>query len=150
MGIKGLIAGFVFERPAKTLTLAQLAANLGTTGQRIEQGMASADDTPANREKARHVIGIERWGQSRLQIALGEQLVMDEYDGYRPSPDLDLRSLQAEFHAARQDTIALAQKIEEAGAGDRLVLHNDFGDLSVRGWLQYLGGHASLESKRIK
>jgi hypothetical protein len=97
-----------------------------------------------------HVVGIERWGQRRLQVALGEPLLMDEYDNYRPARDLDWQGLQAEFQATRRETIALAQRLEQAGAEATRVNHNSFGDLSVRGWLYYLGRHADLESRRIK
>jgi hypothetical protein len=148
--LKSLIAGLLIERPARKRTLAQLAARLAATGQQMEQRMAKAGDTPHNREKARHVIGIERWGQRRLQVALGEQLIIDQYHGYRPAPDLDWQELRSEFHATRRETIALAHRIEEAGADNVHVPHNDFGDLSVRGWLRYLDVHASIEGKQIK
>ena len=150
MGIKNLIAGLIIERPAKKLTLAQLATNLEATGRQLEQRMASAGDTQSNRAHTHHVIGIERWGQRRLQVALGEPPIVDECDEYQLAPDLNWQELQAEFHAVRQDTIALARRVEEAGAGATLVPHNEFGDLSMHGWLRYLDNHASLESKRIK
>ena len=148
--LKSWIAALLIERPAKKLTLAQLAASLAATGQQMEQRMAEGGDTPSNREKAHHIIGIERWGQRRLQVALGEELIMDRYHEYRPASVLDWQELRAVFHATRQDTIALAQRIEKAGADAVLVPHNDFGDLSVRGWLRYLDYHASLEGRRIK
>ena len=64
--LKSLIVGLLIERPANKLTLVQLTANLEAAGQQLEQRMAEAGDTPPNREKASHVIGIERWGQRRL------------------------------------------------------------------------------------
>jgi hypothetical protein len=148
--LKSWIAGFLIERPAKKLTLAQLAASLEASGLQMEQRMVESGDTPSNRERAYHIIGIERWGQRRLQVALGGELIMDRYHEYRPAPDLDWQELRATFRATRQDTIALVERIEKAGVDAVLVPHNDFGDLSVRGWLRYLDYHASLEGKRIK
>ena len=148
--LKSWIVGLLIERPASKLTLAQLAASLETTGQQIEQRIAEAGDSPSNRKKAYHVIGIERWGQRRLRVALGEELIMDRYHGYRPAPELEWQELGAAFHAARQDTIALVEQIETAGADAVLVPHNNLGDLSVRGWLRYLDKHAGLEGKGIK
>ena len=148
--LKGWIAGLLIERPAKKWTLTQLATRLEAAGQQMEQRMAEAGDAQPNREKACHIIGIERWGQRRLQVALGEPLIVDKYHAYRPGPDLDWQELRAEFHATRQDTIALVHRIDKAGADTVLVPHNDFGNLSVRGWLRYLDKHASIEGKRIK
>ncbi len=145
--LKSWLVGFVVERPVKKLTLAELATRLETSGQQTEQRIVVARDTPANRERVRHIVGIERWDQRRLRVALGEPPLTDEYDDYRPAPDFDR---QVEFRAARRETVALVHQIEEAGADVIQIRHNQIGDLSVRGWLRYLTLHADLESKRLR
>lgn len=154
MGIRDRLmaqaAVVLIERPAGRLSLADLADSLEENGRQIEERLAQAQDNPANRDALCHIVGIERWGQSRLRVALGEPLTMDEYDGYRPASDLDWEALQAEFPAARQDTLALVAQLDEAGAAEQRVPHNDFGQLSARGWLFYLNMHAKLEGRRVK
>jgi hypothetical protein len=148
--IKGWIFNLFIERPAKKLTLVEMAGKLDASGERLGQRLAQVSDSQKNRKKLRHAIGIERWGQRRLQVALGEPLLTDEYDGYRPAPDLDWQGLQTKFQATRQETVALARQLEQAGAEDVRVYHNGMGKLSTRGWLQYLNGHADMECKRLK
>jgi hypothetical protein len=156
MGLKqiltGWIVGLVVERPAHGLALAEMAARMQAEGQRIEAHCAAAADSAFNRKLVRHMVGIERWGQRRLRVALGEPPVTDEYDAYRPSPDLSWRAVQAEFRATRQHTVELARQIEQAGADARAarVPHNAFGPLSVRGWLRYLSLHARGESIKLR
>lgn len=50
----------------------------------VEARIATAAESKENQTLARHIISIERWSQGRLRTLLGEELVMDEYDGYRP------------------------------------------------------------------
>jgi hypothetical protein len=99
----------------------------------------------------RHITGIERWGQRRLQILLGEPPIADEYDGYRPGTDLTLDEQRALFRETRTATLALIDQLQAAGVGDDATApHNDFGPLTVRGWLRYLDMHANLESKKLR
>lgn len=143
-------AGRAFiERTAGKCSLSELAARLEESGRQIEQRFAAAGDTPASREKLHHTVGIERWGQSRLRVALGEELHLDEYDGYRPAPDQGWAELLALFQRTRQETVGLAHQLEQAGAERALVSHNDWGDLSARGWLFYLNLHADLETRTL-
>jgi hypothetical protein len=146
----GRVFNFFIERQAKKTKLAELAGRLEAGGERLEQRLAQASDSQKNRKKLSHVIGIERWGQRRLQAALGEPLLRDEYDGYRPAPELDWQGLQVEFQTTRQETVALARQLEQAGAEDTRVRHNEMEELSTRGWLHYLNGHADMECKRLK
>ena len=153
MGIKqavmGMAAQFMMERPGKSKSYAQWADELERTGSAVEARVAAAKD-PAAASKLRHITGIERWGQSRLRVLLGEPLTRDEYDGYQPTADLPLAEQITAFHAARQETIALARTLEQRNIPDSAkVEHNDFGPMTARGWLSYLSTHASIESKRI-
>jgi hypothetical protein len=99
----------------------------------------------------RHLTGIERWGQRRLQILLGAAPIQDDYDGYQPNADLDLAGQLAAFAQTRAATLKLVDQLKEAGVSDtQKADHNDYGQLSARGWLRYLDLHASLESKQIR
>lgn len=147
----GLVAGVLFERPAGKLTLDALAARLAAGGGTVEARAAAAADTPANRRQLAHIIGIERWGQRRLRTLLGEPLVRDESDVYQPGEDLALDDLRAAFRATREGTVALASELIRAGVPrERTVPHNDFGPLSLGGWLLYLTQHATRESTRLR
>lgn len=140
-----------FERVANRTPLADYPARLKTAGQKIEARISAADDSPKNRTQLAHIIGIERWGQSRLRTALGAGLTIDEYDGYRPNTDQSWAELKEVFATTRQETISMAQALVDAGVSTSITVpHNQFGDMAVRSWLQYLMGHAQFESKRIK
>lgn len=108
MGVRqrlfGLAGTLFFERPAAKLTLDGLAARLGAGGEEVARRAAAAGDSPANRDRLAHIVGIERWGQRRLRTLLGEPLVQDEHDGYRPGADLAWDDLRAAFRrGARAD-----------------------------------------------
>ena len=96
-----------------------------------------------------HLIGIERWGQQRLRVALGEPLALDEYDPYRPEGE-DWAGLQQCFQRTRQETISLSKSLRMArlDVGTR-ICHNQFGEISLLGWIFYLNFHAKLESLKI-
>ncbi|MCJ7624103.1 MAG: hypothetical protein MUO76_11415 [Anaerolineaceae bacterium] len=99
-----------------------------------------------DKRTALHIIGIERWGQRRLRVALGEPFELDEYDEYQPSEDLGWEELIDTFHNARRETAALAKAMGERGDAHIYIRHNQFGDLSVRSWFRYLDMHANIES----
>ena len=153
MGIKdtlfGLAANIIIERPAKKQTYDELAERLIEAGKQIEQKVTSTQDSPANREQMRHIIGIERWGQRRLRTTLGEPAVTDEYHSYAPSSNLTVAGLRKEWTATRAETVTLARSLGEINA-TQMVPHNDFGPLTPRGWLVYLMQHATRESGRLK
>lgn len=144
------VVNLMVERPGRKVPLAAWAQKLAESGEAISTRVATVQ-TPQAATTLRHITGIERWGQRRLQVALGEPLLQDEYDGYQPPAAADLATLRAEFSATRQATVALAQKLAAAGVGDQVkIRHNQFGPISVRGWLSYLNTHATFESKRIR
>ncbi|MGB0384395.1 MAG: DinB family protein [Ardenticatenaceae bacterium] len=155
MGLKGSIFGVVrnllFERPAKKRTLGELAANLENDGKKIEQRMAEKGDSERNRSQAIHIIGIERWAQRRLKVALGEPFVLDEHDGYCPPANSSWSQLRADFQSTREASVDLARQLQEANVTlATTVRHNDFGETSTHGWLYYMNFHANQESKRIR
>jgi hypothetical protein len=108
-----------------------------------------AADTARDRDLAGHVIGIERWSQRRLRPALGEPVVHDEYDGYRPDPALGMTALAEAFAQTRDETLDLARRAADLPPSVRAA-HNDPGQLSVGGWLFCIDSHAQRESGRIR
>ena len=139
------------ERPVRNAPLPVLSDHLRTSGDKIAARLATACDTAENRRLLSHVTGIERWGQRRLRVALGELFIQDEYDGYRPHREESWENLIAEFKVTRQETLRLVDEIDKAAAGESLTIdHNQFGSLSVRGWLHYLDMHASGEIQKMR
>ena len=134
------------ERRARQRTLDEAVRDLERSGERIDAHLAGKPDTPAHREAIAHCVGIERWGQSRLRVGLGEPLQMDGHHGYRPDPGLGVDALRAAMAQTRAMTVALARELAAAGVDPATtVRHNDLGDLTLAGWLAYLEQHASRE-----
>ena len=141
----------MLERPASSRSLGELTATLQTSGEGLARRFAGAEDSDKNRRKLRHIISIERWGQRRLRVGLGEPFVTDESRAYKPAPDTDWSALQGEFSQTRGETLELADKLSQEGVDPTLTVpHNQFGPLTLRGWLRYLETHASFEGKRIR
>lgn len=149
--IERFFSEYLTERPARKATWEQQIADLEAGGTALQTRLAAAPDLPRNREVLRHIVGIERWGQSRLRSALGAPLIMDEYDGHRPDAAQDWEALKAGFAATRAGTLALARELQAAGIDRaRSIPHNQMGSITVGGWLQYLKFHARLEGMRIR
>lgn len=146
-----LVGKFLLERPGHKRTLAELTEELETSGRTAMERLATAADNPKNRQNLRHVIGIERWGQRRLKVALGEPFVMDKSDAYFPAADIGWDELRETFRTTREETVALARELQQAGVDpDLKVRHNQWGALSVQGWLYYLNFHANGDLKKMK
>lgn len=150
MSLRESITNRFLERPFRNLSAAQMAQRLELDGRTLERTFAAANDNEHNRKLLSHITGIERWGQSRLRVALGEPLVMDEYDGYRPPREASWAELQDAFYSTRQQSVALAGQLDQAVANGVRVPHNQFGPLTVRSWLRYLDIHASMEAKKLR
>lgn len=141
----------VVRRPARRLTLAELTARMEKSGATLAARCAKASGTDAQRARLRHIIGIERWGQRRIETILGQAPIADEYDGYQPDAALDWSALRDALATTRQETIALARRVLQAGIGDDVrARHNDLGELNTREWLYYLNSHANRESLTIR
>ncbi|MFZ2357822.1 MAG: hypothetical protein WA040_00620 [Anaerolineae bacterium] len=112
MSLRESITNRFLERPFRNLSAAQIAQRLELDGRTLERTFAAAKDNEHNRKLLNHIIGIERWGQSRLRVALGEPLAMDEYDGYRPPRKASWSELQNAFRSARQQSVALADQLD--------------------------------------
>lgn len=144
------VADFALGRSTRNQSLDQIADSMAAAGQTLELIFGAATDSDVNRRLISHIVGIERWGQQRLRAALGEPLVIDDYDGYRPSRAATLPELQADFAATRRDTVALTRDLNAAGAAAVKLPHNQIGNLSVRSWLGYLNIHSNWEAKKLK
>lgn len=141
----------IAERQVRGQSLTELGQAFERSAGEVTAKLEAAPDTPNNREVAHHIIGIERWGQSRLRVALGEPFVLDRYRAHRMPDDTSMEELRAGFAATRQDTIALVKELVAADVDPSMkVRHNGLGELSLRAWLGYLDGHATREVKGIK
>jgi hypothetical protein len=149
MGLIGNVIHFFITRQARNSTVEGIKLNLQKGGEAITMKINQAADTPDNRNSARHIIGIERWGLHRLQSVFNNcPPDMDEYDDFCPSAELALPLLANEFQAARSETLDMVEKLSPYR--DKIVPHNDLGEISVKAWLIYLSGHSKRELQKIK
>ncbi len=154
MGLKdSLLKGFgklYFERPGRKRSFDELAQELDRSSTQIVERLAGVSPRPVDHTRLRHIIGIERWGQRRLRVFLGEPFVMDGHHPYKPAETLDWPVLLDVFKETRAQTLAMIDALSEPNPeGVALVAHNEFGGFSTKGWLHYLHGHAEGEAKRI-
>lgn len=144
-----ILAGLLIERPARRRGIDGLLTSLENTGRALEKRASAATGRPRNMQALTHIIGIERWGQRRLRVALGEPTVADLYDSYRPDCKHWDELLDA-FRKSRQETISLGKLLRMVGVDPTATVeHNQFGPLTLLGWLYYLDLHAKIESLRI-
>jgi hypothetical protein len=139
-----------FENPARRTEIPQFVVRLGRDGDHIMARFIAAADSAKNRDQLCRLMGIERWAQSRLQVVLGDPLVMDTPDSYRPDENLDQMALAEMFRETRHATIILARMIYQFNAEKTLVPHNLLGPLTASGWLRYIHFQTHLESWKIK
>ena len=143
--------GSVLETPSRRRSYAELRRDLDRAGVRLGGRLARALDTENNREVARHVIGIERWGQSRLRVLSGERAFVDDsYQPYRPADNLSLSELAELFSLTRAQTSELARAFGHMPPVHDTARHNSIGPISAPAWLRYLTMHAEFESRKLK
>jgi hypothetical protein len=147
--LTSVVMYFIMEKPAQRQGLAKLTRSLIDSGEALHRDLERIEDTDKNRDQLRHMIAIERWGQRRLRVALGEPLEQDDNHAYKPRGDIPWLTLKEMFTATRAETLALAEAFKQNDV-TRKVLHNQFGPVSVLGWLRYLESHARLEGKRLR
>lgn len=141
----------MIDRQAGNKSVSDLMTDLGASKERILAQVANASDIEGHREKMAHVVGIERWSQSRIKVALGESFIQEEYDGYRPDVSKSLADLTQDFAQTRDETLAIGEQLKAVdGVEEQSVAHNDMGDMRIRSWLQYLEIHAPFELKKVK
>lgn len=127
----------------------ELTVELAEAGDKLRAALDSRPDTEYNRRVLSHLIGIERWGRRRLLVALGEPLINDEYDGYRPRRERTWEELKDTFVQTRRDTVSVAEQLTAVPAQMRIP-HNQFGELTVKDWLFYLRVHADGELQKMR
>lgn len=148
-GLRSTAAAVMIELPARWTGMDRMIQQLSKSGAALDKRAAAAADRPTNAAVIAHIIGIERWGQRRLRVALGEPLLEDEYNPYRPV-ETGVPALRAAFQSTRQETVSLCKSLRMAGVDPRTrIHHNQLGDISLLGWLFYLKVHAAIESLRI-
>lgn len=148
--IKVGVGQLYFEKPSSKKTLPEWAAMLEESGRAIDGRVSKTSKNEKAQKTLRHISGIERWGQSRLRVLLGEPFVLDEYDGYRPATDLTVEQQREFFRETREETVNIVQQLIDTNVpATQRVDHNDFGPFTARGWLRYLHNHANIESKRF-
>lgn len=150
MSLRSTFVNLLLGRAFKGMDADAIARRLELSGRTLERTFAAAQESPHNRALLSHITGIERWGQSRLRVALGAPLVRDEYDSYRPPREADWTALQSAFAATRTETVAITRQLGAALDQPIAVLHNQFGPLRLRTWLRYLDMHASMEAKKLR
>ena len=159
--VKNVVTQTLIEWPAKRQSFEKMAEKLEKSGQQLEERLEKAQGTPEQKKVLRHIIGIERWGQRRLWLAIqfsgergvrsSEAAFSDAHHLYKPAESTSWQELTAKFEATRLETIKLAHHLAEADIDETMrVPHNDLGPLSLRGWLRYLQTHAALEGRRIR
>ena len=150
--VKELFVAQALERPAGRLSYPELGQGLERGGVLLAQRAARAADTQANRGVLTHIIGIERWGQERLRVALGErEFVRDDHHPYKPGAGTTLRELQDLLSQTRSRTVDLARRLNASPPEEgTTVEHNGLGPLTPKGWLRYLTQHADVESRRVR
>lgn len=143
-----LVKPVFIEWPASQRRLNDLREAFINTIEPVEARIRKAQ-SPEAEQIIRHIIGMERWGQNRLRVALGNPLVMDEHHAYKPPQGLSKDHLLVEFRKTRLQTLELIEQLK--GTIDpQYIPHNAMGPLSTRGWLYYLCLHADWESRRLR
>ena len=143
-------ATLMFENPARNKSFAELRQRLEASGAEILERCAKAGDSTNSRKVLAHIITIERWGANRLAVMLGDKpLELDSSRAYAPDSTGTWLQLLGEFRDTRAATVNLTARLE-ASNPTKTVPHNQFGEVSGRGWAQYLTSHAHLESRKIR
>jgi hypothetical protein len=136
--------------PARRAGPRTLGDALSASAPALEARFRRHAGRPKAHELLRHVIGMERWGQRRLRVALGDApFVRDEHHPYKPPGSLPTDALVGELAATRAETVALARRVDDEGKAEVEVEHNALGPLSAAAWLRYLRLHADLEARRL-
>ncbi len=149
--IQKILRTLILERAGRKWTMSRWAEKLTVSGEAISNRLEKLPDSEQNRRVLSHIIGIELWGQSRLRVGLGEPFTDEEYNSYRPARSRSWEQLKAEFRMTRKRTAALAEALDDNQADQFMtVKHNDYGPLTLGGWLRYLDIHARWEARKIK
>jgi len=148
-----VFAWLMFERKVKDQSYDDYLQRLEATSTLIEGSIEGATDTAKSRWELTHVIGMERWMQSRIKVGLGSPFIQEEYDGYRPAQDTDWQVLRQMFIDTRQNSCELCRNLKTNDVdGSQKVEHNQAGPMTIKAWLEYMlyhsHGHATRMTKK--
>lgn len=144
-GLLRPVSALMFELPAKRIGIDRLIERLERSLTPLEKRAAAVTGRLHNRRILAHMIGIERWSQRRMRVVFGEPLIDDEYEHYLPDAQ-DYSSLQETFRSTRQATIRLSKSLRMAGIDlSTSIEHNQYGTITLLGWLLYVDLHARWE-----
>lgn len=142
--ISQALAPAVLDWLVRDKSVDDLVTELEASGSRITQQLMNKQPTERNYKLLSHIIGIERWGQSRLTVLEGAPFVAGEYDPFRPPVGLSWNELQDQFKETRAKSLGMIKQLDSRSDvnGHMTVLHNDFGELNLSTWSHYLRLHA--------
>ena len=150
--VKNAVVNRVLEAPAGRSSYQELQTALERAAVALAARADRAADTPGNRDLLMHIIGIERWGQERLKVALGQKTyVEDTHHPYRPEGGRSLPDLREDLSRTRSGTVDLVRQLHRSPPEDALTVnHNALGPLTAKAWVRYLTQHADLESRKLR
>ena len=145
------IAGLMFERPTRGVPATELLQRLEQSQDVFAQHIQQYADTHKNRVLLGHIIGVERWAQTRLGQCIDGPIAPDESDAYVPSPEVAFSVLLTNARDTRSESIVLLKELMKAGVPlTRTIEHNQFGPLTVAAWIHYITTHAMLEARKLR
>lgn len=148
-----LLSAVAYQNKRKLGICFQNSFDLCQFVPRVSRGqqLAICNAIILNRRVLSHIIGIERWGQRRLSVGLGEPCIEEEYNDYRPARETSWSDPKQLFVKTRANTLELRKTIENSRVDTaQTVRHNQQGDFTLRDWMRYLESHASIEAKKIR
>ena len=143
-------AWLLFERNTKGKSYADNKRQLEESATLVQSMIDEASDNEKSRQELLHIIGMERWMQSRMKVVLGEPFTQEEYDGYRPPEDAGWQDLKQAFIQTRHDSYDICDALATKNVdGSQTVTHNQLGELSIRAWMEYMLIHSRDHAKRM-
>ena len=144
-------AWLFFERKTVGKNYTDYRQLFGESSSFIQELIDRAEDNWKSRWELLHIIGMERWMQSRMKVALGAPYIQEEYDGYRPPEDMAWSDLKQTFIAVREASCDLCTEFDAKSVDARQKInHNQAGPMSVKAWMEYLLRHGDNHAKRMQ
>lgn len=148
--IMKVFAWLLLERKIQGKSYQQYNQRFQESSSYIQNLIDLAEANQKNRWELLHIIGMERWMQSRMKVALGALLVQEEYDGYRPPDDTSWHDLKQMFIDVRKDSCDLCAKFDAKNVDPaQKIEHNSVGPLSVKAWMEYVVSHSNRHANKM-
>ena len=143
-------AWLIFERKIRGKSYMDYRRLFGESSTVIQDLIDRAEDDAKSRWELLHVIGMERWMQSRMKVALGAPFIQEEYDGYRPPEDTPWADLKQTFIEVREASCDLCTEFDAKNVdAAQKIKHNQAGPMSVKAWMEYVLRHGNGHAKRM-